>query len=241
MIGNNTPIMLAEVDIQVLHGFNEKLKNLKAQIITSTNGQQALDIMNATPIDILVLDLKMPKVNGLEVLKKINELEEINTDVVVISGERKLLNKLNLEYYRFINCVLLKPIDIKTVYKDILYIIENRKTKNKIKVIEKILNEFDFNKSSKGYTYLMEAVIRIIDNPEDLTDIENNIYKMLANKYNLENINKIKWCIIKTINAMNRFTENEKLEKYFPKHRKITPKCFMRVAYEKYREEIERL
>ena len=77
MIGNNTTILLAEDDIQVLNGFYEKLKNLKAQIITSTNGQQALDIMNATPIDILVLDLKMPKVNGLEVLKKINELDDL--------------------------------------------------------------------------------------------------------------------------------------------------------------------
>ena len=217
------------------------MKNLKAQIITSTNGQEALDIMKATPIDILVLDLKMPKVNGLEVLKKINELEEINTDVVIITGERKLLNKLNLEYYRFISCILLKPIDIKTIYKDILNIMGNRKRRNKIKVIENILNEFDFNKSSKGFSYLMEAVIRIIDNPEYLVDMENNIYKMLANKYNLENSNKIKWCIIKSINSMTRFTEKEKLEEYFLKHKRITPKYFMRVVYERYRKEVKEL
>lgn len=53
---------------------------------TAADGEEALEMITANPPDILVMDLYMPKVNGHEVLKKIQE-DELGVGVIcTISG-----------------------------------------------------------------------------------------------------------------------------------------------------------
>ncbi|NBI31071.1 MULTISPECIES: response regulator [Chengkuizengella] len=49
--------------------------------LTAANGQQALDHVNNDPPDLVLLDMKIPGMDGLEILKHI---KEINTSIKVI-------------------------------------------------------------------------------------------------------------------------------------------------------------
>lgn len=48
------------------------------------NGQEALDLLKARDIDLIITDIKMPKVDGLELLQKVNEMN-LSTCVVLLS------------------------------------------------------------------------------------------------------------------------------------------------------------
>ena len=78
---------------------------------------------NAMRPDLILLDLNLPKKNGLEVLleiKKDDGLKRIPVIVLTISGaEEDLLKAYDLHA----NCLINKPIEIKTFYK-IMNIIE---------------------------------------------------------------------------------------------------------------------
>ncbi|MDM7859485.1 response regulator [Alteromonas sp. ASW11-36] len=59
---------------------------LSQAIFTAENGQQALDILEQHPISLLFLDLTMPFMDGVEVLKMIKQ-KSIEVFVIVISGD----------------------------------------------------------------------------------------------------------------------------------------------------------
>jgi len=63
-----------------------------SKILIAENGQQAEDIMKEEDykIDLLLLDMMMPKVNGIEVLKYIREKNIMqNTPIIVFSTDDK--------------------------------------------------------------------------------------------------------------------------------------------------------
>lgn len=51
----------------------------------ASDGQAALDLVKQNTYDAILCDIKMPKLDGLEFLSKLNELE-IDVPVIVISG-----------------------------------------------------------------------------------------------------------------------------------------------------------
>jgi CheY-like chemotaxis protein len=55
---------------------------------TAENGQEGLDKLNAQSIDLVLLDLLMPEMNGFEVLDKIKSIEKIpHIPVIMTTGE----------------------------------------------------------------------------------------------------------------------------------------------------------
>ena len=68
---------------QVLRSLPE---NLSTDVQLAKDGQEALDILRNQHIDILLLDLTMPIIDGLGVLQALKD-EEINLPVFVISAD----------------------------------------------------------------------------------------------------------------------------------------------------------
>ena len=60
------------------------------EILEAENGQQALDHFNVEDLDVILMDICMPVMDGIEALEKIQELTKQNCDIPIIaftSGE----------------------------------------------------------------------------------------------------------------------------------------------------------
>jgi len=78
------------------------------EVFTAENGQQGLDVFSRERPSIVLTDIKMPGMNGIEVLKRIKQIDPL-AEVIVITGhgDRDLaIQALNLDATDFIN----KPI-----------------------------------------------------------------------------------------------------------------------------------
>ncbi|MGD8782252.1 MAG: response regulator [Ignavibacteria bacterium] len=64
----------------------DMIKSDDFEIIEAQDGQQALDKINDKNPDLVLLDLLMPKITGIELLKILKE-KNINVPVIVISAD----------------------------------------------------------------------------------------------------------------------------------------------------------
>src|SRR6266446_1602008 len=80
----NRPVVLAvDDDKAALEWIATVLK--KYEVLTTTNGADALDIVRSRRVDCVLLDLLMPGINGLQVLTQIKAVDP-GLDVILVSG-----------------------------------------------------------------------------------------------------------------------------------------------------------
>ena len=96
--------------------------NLASQVVVARNGALALDYLfrrgefanrpEGNPA-VILLDLKMPKVDGLEVLAQVKNSEVLKMVPVVMLTSSREEQDLRESYKRGVNAYLVKPIDFQ--------------------------------------------------------------------------------------------------------------------------------
>lgn len=74
-------ILIADDEKNMIWAINRALKKESYNIISASNGEKAVEKVKDEDPDLVLLDLRMPKMNGMEALKKI---KNINKDLPVI-------------------------------------------------------------------------------------------------------------------------------------------------------------
>ncbi len=77
-------ILLAEDDIFVRDMYSVRLKKDGYEVKTVKDGRQALEWLSKNTPDIILLDIMMPFMDGLEVLAEIQKNENLNTIPVIM-------------------------------------------------------------------------------------------------------------------------------------------------------------
>ena len=103
-------ILLVDDEKEFVHTLSERLQNRNLESVIAYDGEQALQIAQDDEPDVMVLDLKMPGIDGLEVLRKVKQEHE-QTEVIILTGHgSEAEQKLALELGAF--AYLNKPVDI---------------------------------------------------------------------------------------------------------------------------------
>src|SRR5919109_1363791 len=55
------------------------------QVVTTTDGRQVMDILRREPFDVMLLDMSMPAISGLDVLRQITQAFE-ELPVIIVTG-----------------------------------------------------------------------------------------------------------------------------------------------------------
>src|ERR1700746_2563368 len=94
--------------------------NLANEVVVARDGEEALDFLysrgafetraEGTPA-VLLLDLKLPKVNGLEVLKQIKSDDRLKLIPVVVLTSSKEEKDMVASYKLGVNAYVVKPVD----------------------------------------------------------------------------------------------------------------------------------
>ncbi|MBI5875339.1 MAG: sigma-54-dependent Fis family transcriptional regulator [Deltaproteobacteria bacterium] len=83
--GYNGTVLVVDDDENVRRLIHAILDNHDLKVITAENGEQALSQLRQGIPDIILLDIMMPGMNGIEVLKKIKE-KSISSVVIMMTG-----------------------------------------------------------------------------------------------------------------------------------------------------------
>ena len=114
-------ILFIDDDSTVLLIGEIMLKDLGFDVITADGVLSCIELLKTNNIDIILLDLMIPDIYGLDVLKYIKEKEEFKNIPVIIQIGIKDSNEINKAYKLGAAYVLLKPYNKKDL-KDIIKI-----------------------------------------------------------------------------------------------------------------------
>jgi signal transduction histidine kinase len=147
---SQTTILYVEDDNEI----REQMSNLLSKFITTiyqaSNGQEALEIYHEVQPDIILTDIQMPKMDGIELSSRLKEIDS-NIQIIVTSAfsdSEYLLKAIEIG----IDAYILKPIDPKKVLETISKygkIIQDRKELKEYRenLENKIQEEVEKNKS----------------------------------------------------------------------------------------------
>jgi len=62
-------ILLVDDNKFIRDSFSERLKKNKYEVVSAEDGEEAIEKIAADDFDVVITDIRMPKVNGIEVLK----------------------------------------------------------------------------------------------------------------------------------------------------------------------------
>lgn len=232
-------ILIVDDNLELNQLLFNQIKNYNEDefIITniSSNGEDAYNYLLTHFPDVVLLDLQMPKLNGIELISKL-EAKRSLPKIIVITGDTSLLPeiiKLNIK----LENIFTKPLNFNSLIENLERI---KKEKDNYEVelkIKELLKNFYFNKSSPGYCYIIESIELCVKNKNLITPLETNLYKKVAEKTNAKSNLHVKWSIDKSINTLNKYTNPDTLNKFFP-YNKVTSKSFINEIFQRTNNEI---
>lgn len=213
---------------QLVNFISTKVSNIRLYYMAHS-AQEAIDIINKEIVDIILLDLKLPDMSGIEIINEIenNKIEKYINSIILITGESKMLFQvLNSPY---INNYFVKPANLLEISNSINKIMEQKKLDNNANMIlEKINNELsilNFNFSYVGTRYLKECIYELyIRKDENLANLSKEIYPIIAKKYN-KSVNNIYSNIKQSIKIMYYDCDSIVLTHYFNYSYCVQPKA----------------
>lgn len=180
-------ILIVDDEPLLVKGLKYSLEQDGYEILTATDGEEAIHSAQNEGPDIILLDLMLPKIDGLEVCQKIRESQQ--TPIIMLTAKGEDMSKiLGLEYGA--DDYLTKPfniLELKARIKAVLRRTQNVETAS----IDRIIKIDDFTLNTLG----RKATIREAD--ISLTAKEFDLLLLLASNpgkvYSREELLEIIW------------------------------------------------
>lgn len=116
-------ILFVDDDEKMLNAYGRMLRKSPWKIFKSTSGEKALEVIENNRIDLIVTDIKMPEMHGMELISKIRSKNK-NIPIVVSSGYPGMKEDVDLKYHG-IEAFISKPIDDSKLYSELARILES--------------------------------------------------------------------------------------------------------------------
>lgn len=193
---------MEKIKVLIAEDNREYAMNLKNELVVhddiavvgiAADGAEAVEYINTTKPDVVILDLIMPKLDGIGVMEK-NYMKRPEFIMLSAAGQDKIISRAidaGVAYY------MLKPVEsgviidrIRQVSKRELPVREMtnyRKGNPNLDLETKVTNvihEVGVPAHIKGYQYLREAIIMTINNMEIINSITKQLYPTVAKNYN---------------------------------------------------------
>src|SRR5690242_11748932 len=106
-------ILVVDDEPLVRNFLAETLRRKNIDVTTAENGQKAISLLKDTLFDVVITDMKMPDITGIEVLRKVKELSP-STIVIVITAFGSIENAVEAMHLGAFN-YLIKPFSPDTI------------------------------------------------------------------------------------------------------------------------------
>lgn len=175
--------------------FKEYFMDSKTIEITDVayNGEEGWEKIKNNTYDCILLDLIMPKKDGIYVLEQIKE-NNLNLNIIVETSYNEQETIRNVSEFG-VKYFILKPFDFIDLEKRILDATKERKHLTAVNLLEKsldtsitkVLHDLGIPSHIKGYQYIRDAIKFVYNEPKLIGGITKELYPLVGEKYSVSN------------------------------------------------------
>ena len=139
LMASQEKVLIVEDELHALTGLAELVSGWGYRTDTARDGVEALERVQAWQPGIVVTDLKMPRMDGLELLERLNELNQ-DQAVVVLTAQGSIelaVEAMKMGAYDFIQ----KPVDPTRLRTILLNATRQRETERELEVTRRKLRD----------------------------------------------------------------------------------------------------
>ena len=151
-------ILIVDDEKTIRWSLGEALRNIDYEVAEAENGKNALKVFQDDPFDLVILDLKLPDIDGIQVLKKLKETDsEVPVIMMTAYGEiETAVEAIKNGAYDFI----LKPFQLEKMKVSIANALESSSLKQQLDGIRKKERETYNFKNFLGRSKVMQEVFK---------------------------------------------------------------------------------
>ena len=157
-------LLLVDDEEDFLRSTKKRLEVRNFNVITVNNGTDAIAAARKTPIDVALVDLKMPGISGEETLSALKKEHEL-LEVIILTGHGSIdsaIETTKMGAYLYLQ----KPCDLERLL-EVLVDAYKKKVMNKMKIKENKMNELMNMATTSSPLSILERIKEL--------DKENNI------------------------------------------------------------------
>ncbi|EPS3560236.1 butyrate response regulator transcription factor BumR [Campylobacter jejuni] len=137
-------ILVVEDEVKARESMINILSERFSKVIGAQNGDEGLKKFKKFKPDLVITDIAMPIMDGLDMAREIKEISD-DVPIVVLSAyseKKRLLRSIDIGIDKY----LIKPVDIEELFKVLDYLIGEKIEAN---MLVKISEEYQFNKTKR--------------------------------------------------------------------------------------------
>lgn len=120
-ISKNVKVLCVDDDAGARHGIEMLLKNFFPNVQTAIDGQDGLIKFKSSKFDLILTDITMPNMGGVDMIKSIREISS-DVSVIIISAACQPDTLKEIEKI-CVSANLLKPIDMPILIETLLEVV----------------------------------------------------------------------------------------------------------------------
>lgn len=132
-------ILIVDDEIDICHTLSEILNKRNFETVYTTDPLKVISILQSENINLVLLDLKIPEIDGIQLLKKIKKILN-NIPVIMISGHARTDDIVTAMKYGALNFYT-KPLDNTKLINEINKVVKSKEKRSDKKIRPEIITD----------------------------------------------------------------------------------------------------
>lgn len=160
MISQEVRVLIVDDEKQLARAFEKKLSKEGYKVASASTGKEAITLVKEQPFDVCVLDIRLPDINGVELLDKLKELDP-SMEVVMLTGHASVdtaIQSMKQGAYDYLS----KPCKLSELSSVIQKAHEKKSLKERNVVLQEQLQRVEVHDTLVGESREIQEVKRLI-------------------------------------------------------------------------------
>ncbi|PWU16084.1 MAG: DNA-binding response regulator [Verrucomicrobia bacterium] len=153
-------LLLVDDEADVLYAFQRNLASPEIELTTASSGEEALKLIPEVKPDLVMMDVRMGGINGLETLRRIRQLDSKLLVILMTAygTTQTAIEAMKLGAYDY----LLKPFEVPKLKEIITNALKAARDMKQVVSYQPLLEEEDYEQGIVGRSEAMQQVFKLI-------------------------------------------------------------------------------